>query len=81
MKVIEVKPKDGLKIRNPRDGRPLPTDRTTRVEVNQYWVRRIQCGDVYECSDEDKQEPKKVLKVRKKKFADKPEELGEENAD
>ena len=81
MKVITVKPKSGLKIRNPRDGRPLPADRTTRIEINQYWMRRLKCGDIEECPEDEAATPKKVSKKSApKKVSDKPDKLGEQDA-
>lgn len=71
--IVLIRPKQGLKIRDPRDSRPLPADRTTRVELDYYWMRRLKCGDVYKCDDEPKQvvqvtQPQKEEKSEKKVY-------------
>lgn len=46
MKQIKIRPIDGKRIRDPRDGRVLPADRTTVVSPNSYWQRRLRDKDV-----------------------------------
>lgn len=45
MAMVKVKPKQGLKIRNPKNMEFLP-EHGCKVEMSTYWARRIQCGDV-----------------------------------
>ena len=61
-----IRPKEGLKVRNPLNGLPLPADRNTAVYPTQFWLRRLKDGDV----EESKAEEKKVSK--KKKLDDQP---------
>ena len=41
-----IRPKAGLVVRDPRNGMPLPAERTTEVDTNQFWLRRVRDGDV-----------------------------------
>lgn len=43
---ITIKPKDGLKIRDPETKRIIPENGVKITELTDYWVRRINDGDV-----------------------------------
>lgn len=62
-RMIMIRPAEGKKIRDPRNGKPLPADRDMRVELGSYWLRRLKDGDVYEVKEKKaskkKPEPKK----------------------
>lgn len=81
MKTLRILPANGLKIRDPRNGNPLPSDRTTSVPANQYWLRRLQSGDVLENVEpkpEMKEEPKaEQKKSRRKKDSDEEQKISE----
>lgn len=47
MKTVFVVPKEGLKVRNPKDGAHLP-DAGAEVPLDTYWRRRLRDGDVIE---------------------------------
>ncbi len=69
MNQLRIKPLNGLKIRNPKDGRPLPADRTTVVVSNSYWQRRLRDKDVVEvvaAAKKAKPKEEKKQKVEKK---------------
>lgn len=54
---IKIKPKDGLSIPMPENGRMLMAD-GQEVEQSSYWVRRIEEGDVILMSEEKMDEKK-----------------------
>lgn len=43
-KTVHVRPKEGLHVRNPATGAPLPEEGAT-VPLTTYWRRRIEDGD------------------------------------
>jgi len=53
MKKIFVKPREGLRVKNPVDWQPLPPE-GKKVERNTYWIRRLKAGDVIEIKEEIK---------------------------
>ncbi len=67
MKLMRIRPVAGKKIRDPKDGRVLPADRTTVVPANSYWSRRIAQNDVVEYLTEAKVETSKVKKEKSQK--------------
>lgn len=68
---IFVRPIEGIVVKNPRTGLILPADSTTAVEPNQFWLRRIEQGDVEVVEHVEKcvekSESEKPKKVSKKK--------------
>lgn len=63
MTMIMVKPgKDGLKVRNPKTMEFLSAE-GARVEMNTYWARRIQSGDVVVVAEKAAASAKKVSKT------------------
>ena len=64
-----IRPKEGLIVKDPRNGMPLPAERNTAVDANQFWLRRIQAGDVVIGKKEPIMPPieekKKVFKKKK----------------
>ena len=76
---LKIKVVEGKKIRDPKTGAPLPTDRAVTVDGVSYWLRRIKAGDVVLVDDAKKQEPKKIEKVEKpmKKMDEKQKPMGE----
>lgn len=59
-------PNDGLKVRDPQTGKPLEKEGEEK-EMNSYWQRRINDGDV---TIADKGKKKANLKVVKKEDSD-----------
>jgi hypothetical protein len=79
-KMLSIRAKQGLMIRNPLDGKVLPADRNTRVDESQYWLRRLKDGDVYEASEEPKKiDPPKAEK--KEKISKKNRQCDEKESD
>lgn len=66
-----IRPGVGKKIKNPLNGLVLPADRNTAVYATQFWLRRLQCGDVVKGPVEKKAEPsvEKEKKVSRKKMS------------
>ena len=44
-KTVKIKPRDGLTVRHPDTRRPL-AEKGEKVEMNSYWQRRLNDGDV-----------------------------------
>ena len=68
--IVIVKPLAGKKIRMPNSGEILPADRNTKVQLNQYWIRRIEQKDI-EIITEEQTQPKPIYKKAKKVFQEK----------
>ncbi len=49
MKMLYLKPKPGLIVRNPRNEKPLP-EYGAAVPASSYWTRRLRDGDVEKTS-------------------------------
>lgn len=60
MKVIEVKPKKGLIVRDPITKAALPQDKWSTVPYNTYWRRREIDGSITVKSNKPKVEAKKL---------------------
>lgn len=60
---IKVKPKEGLKVVHPENGRALAAE-GAEVEQSSYWLRRLAEGDVVllEEKEEQKAQPTKGKK-------------------
>ena len=52
MKMLYLQPKEGLVVRDPRNGKPMPCSGAA-VPDNNYWRRRLRDGDVKETTAED----------------------------
>ena len=56
---MRVKPAPGLKVRDPKSMKFIPEEGIELKELNTYWVRRIQDGDVLEVPSQEPTEEKK----------------------
>ena len=61
MKTIRVRPADGLRIRDPERNNLIESEGRV-VPYNQYWMRRLQDGDVVVVPDVEK---KIIAKAKK----------------
>lgn len=73
MRLMRVKPTDGKKIRDPKNGRVLSSERSIVVPYTSYWRRRLKDKDIYEVS-EKVEKPKPKIKVKKSEKVEKKEE-------
>jgi hypothetical protein len=72
MKVeMNIRAKEGMKIRNPMTGEVIPSDRNTTVPMVSFWLRRLAEGSVYVYKDEPKVEKVETKKSFKKEKGDK----------
>lgn len=57
MSKVFLKPNEGIKVRDPHTGNYLPED-GAEVELNTYWQRRLNDGDIVEVKPEKKTKSK-----------------------
>ena len=48
MDKVFLKPKEGLRVKDPKTMQPLPPE-GKRVKLDTYWLRRLKAGDVIRC--------------------------------
>lgn len=49
---MKLAPRSGMVVIDPATSKPLPADGVD-VEMNSYWVRRLQDGDVTEAEEQE----------------------------
>lgn len=67
---LSIRPREGLKLKDPATGRMLVPDRNTMVDANQFWYRRLRDKDVVEMKAEKPTEEKKKKVSRSQKSED-----------
>ena len=49
---IVVKPREGVRVRDPRTRQHISADKGTKVPKDAFWLRRLKAGDVVEAASE-----------------------------
>jgi len=50
MSKVLLKPKEGLRVKDPKTMQALPPE-GKKVALNTYWLRRLKVGDVVKCEE------------------------------